>query len=94
MKHLDLIQGLKRSLYEKKNLTAYNQEYKLVNLSGYTTNSLTSLPNNKYNIGNGSGVFNLTLKNSTFNNNSYKYLFELYDGDTKIGEQVKYFIVN
>lgn len=85
---------IKLSLYEKKNLTAYNQEYKLVNLSGYTTNSLTSLPNNKYNIGNGSGVFNLTLKNSTFNNNSYKYLFELYDGDTKIGEQVKYFIVN
>ena len=85
---------IKLSLYEKKNLTAYNQEYKLVNLSTYTTNNLTSLPNNKYNIGSGSMNFNLTLKNNLFNNNSYKYLFELYDGDTKISEQEKYFIVN
>ena len=85
---------IKLSLYEKKNLTAYNQEYNLINLSTYTTNNLTSLPNNKYNIGNGTMTFNLTLKNNLFNNNSYKYLFELYDGDTKISEQVKYFIVN
>ena len=85
---------IKVSLYEKKNLTAYNQEYDLVNLSDYTTNTLTSLPNNKFNIGNSSMTFNLTLINRNFNNNSYKYLFELYDGDTKIGDQEKYFIVN
>ena len=85
---------IKLSLYEKKNLTAYNQEYKLVDLSSYTTNTLNSLPNNKYNIGNSSMNFDLTLKNNVFNNNSYKYLFELYDGDTKISEQEKYFIVN
>lgn len=85
---------IKVSLYEKSSLTAYNQDYTLVNLSSYVSNSLTSLTNNKYYVGNRTMNYTLNLVNNNFNNNGYKYLFELYDGDTRITKVERYFIVN
>ena len=85
---------IKVSLYEKRSLTAYNQTYDLVNLSSFVSDTLTSTSNNTYYVGSGTTTFNLHLINNRFGNNGYKYLFELYDGNMKIGELEKYFIAN
>ena len=69
---------LKVSLYKKKELTAYNQEYELVDLNDYISNKLD--PNN------------IPLENIVFNiknnveSNGYKFVFELYDNEDKITE--------
>ena len=71
------------SLYKKKTLTAYNQEYVLVDLADYVNGDLNEIDNNIY-------EFNLADINFTFKdveNNGYKFLFELYDGDYKITEE-------
>lgn len=78
------------SLYEKLKQTAYNQEYKLVDLKEYITNQLNLQSSNKYFVPTNGFVLNLNPKK--FNNNGYKYVFELYDGDIKITEIEKYFI--
>ena len=38
-------------------------------------------------------LFSLTLNLNKFNYNGYKYVFELYDGQKKVSEIQKYFIV-
>lgn len=69
---------LKVSLYKKKELTAYNQEYELVDLNDYISNKLDSN--------------NIPLENIVFNiknnveSNGYKFVFELYDDENKITE--------
>lgn len=69
---------LKVFLYKKKELTAYNQEYELVDLNNYISNKLD--PNN------------IPLENIVFNiknnveSNGYKFIFELYDNEDKITE--------
>lgn len=78
------------SLYEKLKPTAYNQEYKLVDLKEYITNQLNVQSSNKYFVPTNEFILNLNPKK--FNNNGYKYVFELYDGDIKITEIEKYFI--
>lgn len=82
------------SLYEKKELTAYNQEYEIVDLSNYTTDILNSVGSNQYFIDIYNNVLNINLSPNNFNNNGYKFVFELYDGSRKISEIEKYFIVN
>lgn len=81
------------SLYEKVKLTAYDQEYKIVDLQEYTSDTLIKIAENQYQIPLGTSIFNINLIMDKFNNNGYKYLFELYDGTNKISEVHKYFIV-
>ena len=69
------------SLYKKKVLTAYNQEYVLVDLKEYVVNDLTTYEQGKY-IMDGT---TLMLKND-IESNGYKFVFELFDDDNKITE--------
>ena len=85
--------NIRVSLYEKKDLTAYNQVYKMVDLATYSSDAIDSIEPNKYVIDMSSTQFNLNLIPNQFNNNGYKYVFELYDGLNKISEIEKYFIV-
>lgn len=84
------------SLYEKENLTAYDQKYKLVNIDDYILEDLIHVRDYKYNL----AKLNvekttqvLTLKNSKLNNNGYKLVFELYKNDKVIEKITKYFIM-
>ena len=74
---------LRVSLYQKEELTAYDQEYELVDLSDYVSNNLDELEDSIYEIDIEDIVFN--IKNNV-ETNGYKFVFELYDGDKKITE--------
>ncbi len=71
--------NIRVSLYKKKELTAYNQEYVLVDLKDYVEDNLDELTENVYYLNNNS----LTLKEDV-EVNGYKFVFELYDGDMKV----------
>ena len=73
------------SLYKKQVLSAYNQDYSLVDLSSYTNTKLNKITDNIYELPN-----KLDLENTL---GGYKFVFELYDGTTKIGTIEKKFIV-
>lgn len=91
------------SLYKKTLLTAYDQNYSIVDIKNYITNTLSSSGDNTYYalenpvryIGTTGTInsFNLTMITSSFENTAYKYVFELYDGDKKIGAIEKKFII-
>ena len=87
------------SLYEKNELTAYNQTYSLVDLQDYLYTELEPIENKTYYLDKeitSSGnyeLYSLSFKNSLFNLNGYKLVFDLYDGDNKVGSMEKKFIV-
>lgn len=85
--------NIRISLYEKNDLTAYNQNYTLKDIAYYSSDTLTNAEANKYYIDVLNPIFNLNLDTKKFNNNGYKYVFELYDGINKVAKIEKYFIV-
>ena len=66
---------LRVSLYKKKELTAYNQEYELVDLKDYVFNKVKDT----YDVKN----LVLNIKNNV-ESNGYKFVFELFDNEEKI----------
>lgn len=74
---------LKVSLYKKSELTAYNQNYELVDLKRYVENNLTTSSDYKYEINLEDLVLNIK---DNVESNGYKFVFELYDGNDKITE--------
>ena len=107
--HFDMIQkgiynrNIRISLYKKNELSAYDQSYTLVDLSEYVTNDLESVTNKIYYASKYPLIYNgyktsyntldLELINSKFENTGYKFVFELYSGNTKIGTIEKKIIV-
>lgn len=95
--------SLRVSLYEKEELTAYNQDYRLVDLNDYITDTLTSTGNSTYRITNDIVLYDETLETynhfdlevitENFNNTGYKFVFELYEGNIRVGIVEKYIIV-
>lgn len=91
------------SLYKKSQLTAYNQDYNLINLADYITNELTIAKENVYNLVENPIVYNnsidsynnvkLNLKPANLENGGYKLVFELFDGNQKVGVIEKKFII-
>ena len=81
------------SLYKKNDLTAYNQNYTLINLLEYSSDVLIQAETNRYFVDLLNPIYNLNLIPNRFENNGYKYVFELYDGSNKISQIEKYFIV-
>lgn len=76
------------SLYKKDKLTAYNQDYSIIDLKEFVTNDLEKFEDNKY-----IALNELTFDVPLLENNGYKLVFELYDNDKKIQTIEKYFIV-
>lgn len=95
--------NIRVSLYKKDKLTAYDQGYSLVNISDYVLNELESTSDNIYyavkypmyynGYKSSYNSFELDLVNSSFDNTGYKFVFELYDGNTLIGSIEKKVIV-
>lgn len=88
--------NIRVSLYKKNQLTAFNQDYTIVDLASYVSDSLsTSSPNVYYVSTNPTELtsFGLNLIPANFENTGYKFVFELYDNTKKIGTIEKHFIV-
>ena len=85
--------NIRVSLYKKNEFTAYNQDYTLINLSEYVSNELVSAEVNKYYVDIYNSNLTYELLPNVFDNNGYKYVFELYDGTRRISKIEKYFIV-
>ena len=81
---------VRASLYKKDELTAYNQDYSLIDLNNYTVEDLENIGNNTY-LAN--TTFSITLKANELENTGYKFVFELYDGTKKVSSISKYFLV-
>ncbi|MDD2181668.1 MAG: hypothetical protein PHW32_04805 [Bacilli bacterium] len=95
--------NIRVSLYQKETFTAYDQKYLIVDLADYVSNSLDEYISNVYYVTTNPlryteenkiyNEFSLNLITNNFENNGYKFSFELYDGTKKIGTIDKYFIV-
>ncbi len=95
--------NIRVSLYKKNELTAYNQEYGMVDLDLYTEEELNRYASNVYYVSTNPikytgressyNFFSIDLTTNTLENTGYKFVFSLYDGTTKIGTIDKYFIV-
>ena len=83
---------IKVSLYEKAELTAYNQNYNLVDLKNYIFDSFEHSENYSYIVSEDIN-FTINFNPEKFNNTGYQLIFELYDGDKRIDLVKKYFIV-
>lgn len=95
--------NIRVSLYKKYELTAYNQIYSLVDLNEYVSNELTEYIDKVYFVTQNPiqyndytklyNEFSLNLITENFENTGYKFVFDLYDDDKKIGTIEKKFIV-
>lgn len=80
------------ALYKKDDLTAFNQNYTLVNLSDFTSNELNSYAENIYHVPN-NNEFELNLIKETFENTGYKLVFKVYEENKRVATIEKYFLV-
>ena len=88
--------NIRVSLYEKEELTAYNQNYNQVDLNTYITNFLSEVTNNVYSVSSNPNQhtnLNLNFITNNFNYTGYKLVFELYSAEKRVGVIEKYFIV-
>lgn len=95
--------NIRVSLYKKNQITAYNQDYSIVDLKSYVSDTLNECGTNVYYVStnptkyNGKAssynYFQLNLLTANFENTGYKFVFELYDGNKKIGTIERHFIV-
>jgi len=85
------------SLYKKTNLSAYDQKYTLINLGSYTDTTLSKVSDSIYVAIENSSLentqFNLNLLSGLMDSGGYQLMFELYEGDMKVGEVAWKFIV-
>lgn len=83
--------SIRISLYKKESLTAYNQNYLLIDLDDYSSNELELATDYSYIINEGKYELNLDLSN--LDKTGYEIRFELFDGDRRIDLIKKKFIV-
>ena len=95
--------NIRISLYQKKEFTAYNQDYQIVDLQNYATSTLDLATSNTYYVTRAAKTYDGTeasinhyevnLDLAKMNPGGYQFVFELYDGTRKIGSIDKKYIV-
>lgn len=95
--------NIKVALYKKNELTAYNQDYSIVDLADYVSDTLNQYKENIYYVSTDPvqydeedkmyNLFELNYIPANLENNGYKYEFYLCDDTTIIGTIHKYFVV-
>ena len=94
--------NIKVSMYKKDELTAYNQDYSLIDMALYTSDSLDRYIDSVYYVSRNAlsygvssqyNLFNFNLDTSNLDKTSYKFVFDLYDGNIRVGSISKYIIV-
>ena len=94
--------NIKVSMYKKKRLTAYNQEYTLIDMGDYSDTTLDEYIENIYYVSRSAysyskdkkyDVFNYRLNTTALDKTCYKFVFDVYSGNTKVDSISKYIIV-
>ena len=95
--------NIRVSLYQKQELTAYNQDYQIIDLQNYATSSLDLASTNMYYVARvaktydgteaSANHYEVNLDLSKMSSGGYQFVFELYDGTKKIGSINKKYIV-
>ena len=94
--------NIKVSMYRKNQLTAYNQDYTLIDMQDYTNAMLDEYIEGFYYVSRQpvsfgqSGqynVFNYNLDTTNLVKTCYKFVFDLYDGNVKVESISKYIII-
>lgn len=89
--------NIKVSMYRKNQLTAYNQDYTLIDMQDYTLNTLDEYIEGVYYVSRNatslSNTFSYSLDTSNLNKTCYKFVFDLYDGNIKVESISKYIII-
>lgn len=80
---------IKLALYKKDRLTAYNQDYSIIDLNGFVVKELIKYDENIYNLGTSEMIFKTIL----FEKTGYKLSFLIYDNDILVETIDEYFIV-
>ena len=87
---------IKVSMYQKDQLTAYNQSYSIIDMQNYTDTTLNRERANYYYVNRSINInndFTYRLNTTNLNRSSYRFAFELYDGNKKVTTIYKYIIV-
>ena len=89
--------NIKVSLYQKDQLTAYNQDYTLIDMQDYTSTQWDEYIEAVYYVSrnaiSGYNTLNYTMDTTDMDKTSYKFVFDLYDGNIKVESIVKYVII-
>lgn len=88
--------NIKVSLYKKDEVTAYNQDYSLIDLGDYTDDTLDEYIDSIYDIfdtPSSEEEFEITLDTTFLDRTSYKFVFDLYDGTYYVGSVSKNIII-
>ena len=88
--------NIKVSMYEKDEVTAYNQDYTLINMGLYTDVSLERYMDSIYYVSRNpqeETTLSFNLDTSLLPRTSYKFVFDLYNGDILVGSISKNIIL-
>ena len=94
--------NIKVSMYQKDELTAFNQDYTLIDMADYTDDFLDEYIDSiyyvsrnpvSYSVSEQYNVFSLNLDTTNLEKTCYKFVFDLYDGNKKISSVSKYIII-
>ena len=85
--------NIKVSMYRKNQLTAYNQDYTLIDMQDYTSDTLSEFIEGVYYANISNSIFNYTLDTTNLTKTGYKFVFDLYDGNVKVESISKYIII-
>lgn len=94
--------NIKVSMYKKDRLTAYNQDYSLIDMQDYTADQLDQFIEKVYYITRNAlsysrtgryNTFNYSLNTENLDKTGYKFVFDLYDGSIKVESISKYIII-
>ena len=94
--------SIKVSMYKKSRLTAYDQEYTLIDMADYSNDTLDEYIENIYYVKRNAfsysrdkkyNVFEYSLDTTDLDKTCYKFVFDVYSGNNKIESISKYIIV-
>lgn len=90
--------SIRMSLYKRVDYSAYNQSYTKIDLGEYINTNLTLYKDMIYNtpvVGNSFDFrdFTIEIDTTNFDTTGYKFIFDLYNGDTKIDSISKNIII-
>lgn len=94
--------NIRVSMYKKDSLTAYNQDYSLIDLQDYVDSTLDRFIDgvyyvtrnaHSYSVNSEYNEFSINLDTTTLDKTCYKFVFDLYDGNIKVASISKYIIV-
>ena len=83
-------------MYKKDELTAFNQDYSLIDMGNYTSSVLDKYIDSVYYVSRNpqeESIFSFNLDTSLLDKTSYKFVFDLYDGDLKVSSISKNIII-